>query len=148
MRASEGLVKTEVHAVKRPERHRPRRGAAMVELALCLPLFFLITMATVETCRMLYVRQSTKIAAYECARLGIIPGIEKQSLIDQCDLILQGRGIRGYQFSFSPEDLTTLHYGDLFSVTIQTAADQNDLVGGWFFQGKMFTETVTIMAEY
>ncbi len=97
---------------------------------------------------MLYVRQSMKIAAYECARLAIIPGIDKQSVIDQCDLILQGRGIRGYKFSFSPDDLTTLHYGDLFSATVQTAADENDLVGGWFFQGKMFTETVTIMAEY
>lgn len=52
-----------------------RSGAAMIELALFLPVFFMITMATVETCRVLYLRQSLTIAAYECARIGIVPGV-------------------------------------------------------------------------
>ncbi len=50
-----------------------RRGAAIVELALFLPVYFLVAMGTIETCRALYIRQSLKIAAYECARVGIIP---------------------------------------------------------------------------
>ena len=44
-----------------------RRGAAMIEFAVCMPIFFMITMGTIETCHMIYVRQSLKIASYEWA---------------------------------------------------------------------------------
>ncbi len=74
---------------------RDRSGAAMIELALFLPVFFMITMATVETCRVLYLRQSLTIAAYECARLGIVPGITRDVLDDQCVAVLGGRRIQG-----------------------------------------------------
>ena len=97
---------------------------------------------------MIYLRQSLKIAAYECARLGIIPGATTATLQDQCDMVLLGRNVRGYQFSCAPADPTTLQYGDLFKVTIQIAAKDNAIVGSWFYQNKIFTESVTIMAEY
>ncbi len=125
-----------------------RQGAALIELAICLPVFFLITMATIETCRMIYLRQSLKIAAYECARLAIVPGSTKQNVIDQCDLILLGRNISGYQFSCTPSDPSTLTYGDLFKVTLTIAAKNSSIVGTWFYRGKVFNESVTIMAEY
>ena len=134
-----------------PRFHRKpskRRGASLIELAICLPVFFLITMATVETCRMIYLRQSLKIAAYECARLGIIPGATASNLQDQCDMVLLGRNVRGYKISCDPPDPTSLHYGDLFKVSIQIAAKDNAIVGSWFYQNKIFTESVTIMAEY
>lgn len=125
-----------------------RQGAALIELAICLPVFFLITMATIETCRMIYLRQSLKIAAYECARLAIVPGSTRQNVVDQCDLILLGRNINGYQFSCTPTDPSTLTYGDLFKVTLQIAAKDSSIVGTWFYRNKIFTESVTIMAEY
>lgn len=119
-----------------------------MELAACLPLLFLISMATVETCRMLYVRQSLKIAAYECARLGIVPGTTQEVLQIQCDLILQGRKINGYQFSCNPPDPSSLRYGDHFKTSVQVSAKDSSIVGTWFYRNKMITESVTIMAEY
>jgi hypothetical protein len=133
---------------KRSNKSTNRQGAALIELAICLPVFFLITMATIETCRMIYLRQSLKIAAYECARLAIVPGSTKQNVVDQCDLILLGRNINGYQFSCTPADPTSLTYGDLFKVTLQIAAKDSSIVGTWFYRNKIFTESVTIMAEY
>ncbi len=129
-------------------RERNRKGAALVELAVCLPVFFMIAMATVETCRMIYLRQSIKIAAYECARLGIVPKMTRSTLVDQCDLILQGRRIKGYSFSCEPFDPSTLKYGDLFKTTIRVSADENDLLGTWFYRDRIFVESVSIMAEY
>ena len=105
-------------------------------------------MATIETCRMIYLRQSLKIAAYECARLAIVPGTTRENVVDQCDLILLGRNINGYQFSCTPTDPNSLTYGDLFKVTIQIAAKDSSIVGTWFYRNKIFTESVTIMAEY
>ena len=105
-------------------------------------------MATIETCRMIYIRQSLKIAAYECARLGIVPGATSATLQSQCDLILLGRNVRGYQFSCVPADPTALKYGDLFKTSVQIAAKDSAIVGTWFYRNKVFNESVTIMAEY
>ncbi len=137
-----------LHIKKRTKTCLSRHGAALIELAICMPVFFLITMATIETCRMIYIRQSLKITAYECARLGIVPGATSATLQSQCDLILLGRNVRGYQFSCVPADPTTLKYGDLFKTSVQIAAKDSAIVGTWFYRNKVFNESVTIMAEY
>jgi hypothetical protein len=137
-----------IHWKKRNETSSGRHGAALIELAICLPVFFLITMATIETCRMIYIRQSLKIAAYECARLGIVPGATADALQSQCDVILLGRNVRGYQFSCVPADPTSLKFGDLFKTSVQIGSQDSAIVGTWFYRNKMFTESVTIMAEY
>ena len=120
----------------------------MIELAVFLPVLFAITMGTIETCRMLYLRQSLKIAAYECARLGIVPDVKAEDLQSQCDAILLGRGLNGYEFSCTPSNLSNLKYGEFLTTTASIPAQESTLLGSWFYQGKVFTESVTIMAEY
>lgn len=97
---------------------------------------------------MVYLRQSLKIAAYECARVGIVPGMTDQAVRDQCDLILLGRKLTNYQMRTSPESIASLKYGDLLTVTIEMSADKNAIVGSWFYRNRSFRESVTIMAEY
>ncbi|MCS7471041.1 pilus assembly protein [Stieleria sp. ICT_E10.1] len=127
---------------------RRRKGAAMIEFAVCLPVFLLITFATLETCRMIYLRQSLKLAAYESARLGILPDIAPASLQDQCDVILLGRGIENYTLSHTPSDLSALEFGNLLVTTVEAPAAENALIGSWLYGGQTVSESVTIMAEY
>lgn len=136
------------HKTSLSSRSTGRRGAAMIEFAICMPIFFLITMGTIETCHMIYLRQSLKIAAYESARLGIVPEMTRETLQDQCDVLLQRRNIRSYQFSCSPDNPAMLEYGELFTTTVQAPASANALVGSWFYQDKTFSESVSIMAEH
>ncbi len=119
----------------------------MVELALFLPVFFLITMATIETCRMLYLRQSLKIATYETARLGIVPNMTRETLEAQCDVILRGRNIQNYKFTTSPEDPSQLTYGQVFTTHVEISADENAIVGAWYYKNKILSESVSVMAE-
>ncbi len=133
---------------KRRGRIAFRRGAAMVEFAICLPVFFLITMGTIETCRMIYLRQSLKLAAYESARVGIIPTVTIDTMKDQCILVLENRKIAGYEFSCNPPNLEDLQMGDLLTVTIAIPAEPNALVGSWFYTKKTISASVSIMAEY
>lgn len=126
---------------------KKRNGAAIVEFALFLPLFFMITMATIETCRVLYLRQSLTIAAYECARLGIIPGMSLEALEFQCDAIVDGRNIHNAKLIVDPPDLATLHYGDPLSVTVEANVDDNAILGTWFYRGRVLRETVVILGE-
>lgn len=127
---------------------RLRRGGAMVEFALCLPVLLAIAFGSIETCRMIYLRQSIKLAAYECARLAIVPGIDAQTLQDQCDVFLLGRGIDGYEFNCSPADPKTAAFGETITTTVSMKAETNALVGAWFYQGRVLSESVSIMAEY
>ena len=142
-----GIV-NRLRPLQRPRNSRQRNGAAMVEFALCLPVFFLIAMGTIETCRMIYLRQSIKIAAYECARLGIMPEVTPPDIQDQCDVILLGRNIANYQILNQPSDPATLQYGELFTVTVEAPAGQNALVGSWLYGDKTLSESVSIMMEY
>lgn len=125
-----------------------RRGAALIEMALFLPVFFMITMATVETCRVMYLRQTLTIAAYECARIGIVPGMKRDDIATQFNLILDGRKVKAGNLTLVPSDPTTLQFGDILTVSASAPADSNALVGSWFYQGRTLTETVKIMAEY
>lgn len=127
---------------------RPRTGAALIEFALCLPLFLAIAVGTLETCRMIYLRQSLKIAAYEAARLAIVPGIDAQSVQDQCDVFLWGRNISGHEFSCTPQDPAGADYEDIITITVSMPAEEYALFGAWFYQGQVITQSVSIMAEY
>ncbi len=132
----------------KPHRERKRTGAAIVEFAVCLPVFFMICLGTVETCRMMYLRQSLKIAAYECARIAIVPGTADKDVKNQCDAILRGRRIKGYKLKTEPSSVKGLKYGDYFKVSVEMPAKKNAIVGTWFYRNKTLRESVTILVEY
>ncbi|PAY20917.1 pilus assembly protein TadE [Rhodopirellula sp. SM50] len=120
----------------------------MIEFAVCLPVFLLIAMGTIETCRMIYLRQSLKVAAYECARLAIVPEVTPADLQDQCDVLLLGRNISSYTLNCTPADPSTLNYGEIFITTVEAPASENALVGSWIYGSSTVSESVSIMMEY
>lgn len=124
-----------------------RSGAAVVELAVCLPLLVLISLATIEACAMIYLKQSLKIAAYEGARVGIVPGADPTNVLAQSDLILVNRDIADYNVALAPADPGSLQPGDFFRVSVTAPCTTNSLIGGWFYDGRQFTESVEVMAE-
>ena len=97
---------------------------------------------------MIYLRQSLKLAAYECARVGIMPDSDVTQMHDQCDVILMGRNIQNYDLTTVPGDPSTLDFGQLLTVTVEAPAAENALVGTWLYGSQTCSETVTIMAEY
>ena len=50
-----------------------KQGAAAVEFAIVLPVFVLILLGSIETCTMIFLQQSLEMAAYEGARVAIVP---------------------------------------------------------------------------
>jgi len=57
-----------------------RRGAALVEMALVLPIFFAVVLGIVEFGRAMMVSQMVTNAAREATRLGIIDGSTNSSV--------------------------------------------------------------------
>lgn len=128
------------------ERRTHSRGLAVVELALCLPILFLILFATIEACSMLQLKQNVQVTAYEGARIGVLPGSTTALVEAQCEMLLDDRGILGYSITMS-QDPSTLDAGDMLTVTVSADCLANAVAGGPFFEGKSITESIVMRAE-
>ncbi|MCA9065651.1 MAG: pilus assembly protein, partial [Planctomycetaceae bacterium] len=70
-----------------------RSGAALVEFALVLPLLLLILMGALETCSMLYLKQTLHIAAYEATRVTLVPNTTSAQVNFAAQQILNDRRV-------------------------------------------------------
>ena len=127
-------------------RQKKKRGAAVVELAICLPVLVLVTIATIEACQMYHVQQSLKITAYEGARIGTTPQAEVTNVRFQCETLLDSQGVKGYTIDMTP-DPTALEEGDFFTVTVECDFNSNSLTGGWLFGNKNITRSVALRSD-
>lgn len=75
------------------KRYCRRRGAASVELAVCLPVILLIVFGAIETCSIVFLQQNLQLIAYEAARVAASPYHDTQDgrtaglqIMDQLEL--------------------------------------------------------------
>jgi len=135
------------HAPKRRSDGSRRNAVAVVELAVCLPVLVVLLVATIEACVMLQLKQNLAVTAYEGARVGIIPGIEADTVEYQCQLLLDDRNINAYTITLDPVDPQTMDLGEEFTITIAADCAANSVIGGMFFDGKTISESVVMRAE-
>lgn len=129
------------------QRAELRRAAVIIEMAILLPIFVLIALATLDTCRVLLVRQSAKLAAFECARIAIVPGVVEADVNRFCQCFMANRSIRGSALEMSTADLATLKKGDLLTVAVEVPANENSMSVSWFYRDMRFKESVTILVD-
>jgi hypothetical protein len=132
--------------------HRPRnakrRGVAASELAVCLPVMVLLVLATIETCTMIFLKQSVTVAAYESVRAALQPGAVASDVQSTCDGVLADRRIQGGKLTISPANFTQLTPGQYIQITVSAPADSNSVIPGSFFRGKTLSATATMMKEF
>jgi len=83
-----------------------RRGAFTVEFALCSSILISIMLASIEFNRFMYARHSVDQAAYEAARVGIVPGRTPNDVRATANRILNATGIRNATVTVSPAAFT------------------------------------------
>lgn len=99
---------------------RPRRGAAVVEMAILLPVLLTVTFGSLEVCNQLFLRQTASVAAYEAARLAARRTVSTSQVQARGLSSLQGRRINGAQVIVNPigNGLATLPTGGELSVEV------------------------------
>ena len=126
-------------------RVRNRRGAFTVEFALCSGLFFMILLAGFEFSRFMYARHSVDQAAYEAARIGIVPGQSPAQVIARARQILNATGIRSATVNVQP----TAFDGNTETVTVSITAPYAD--SSWlrpvFLAATNLSATITLDHE-
>ena len=87
---------------------RMKRGAMTVEFALVCPIFVLLVFGMIEFSRVSIIRHAVDNAAYEGARVGIIPGANVTDVATAAQRHLDAVGLSGATINVTPNPLNDL----------------------------------------
>ena len=127
---------------------RGRRGIAVVELAIMLPVFVLILFATIEACTMIFLQQSLKIAAHEGVRAAVVPGSTATNATNMVLAFLAQRNVNGATITITPNNYTSQPYGTVLQVQVSAPCSANCIFPPIFYSGATVTGTSTMMKEF
>lgn len=113
------------HVRSRMRNRRSRRGAAIVELAVCLVPFFAVVFCTLELCETIYTRQSALVVAYEGVRMRSIKNCPTERAKAICEQMLRDRNMADGRVEFRfPDGEQT---GRIFEVHVECRAQNLSL---------------------
>jgi len=79
--------------LQRRLRSQASRGAVAVEFAICVPLLFVLLFGCYEMARANLMKHAAESAAYEGARVGIIPGASEEEIREATQFIMTSVGV-------------------------------------------------------
>lgn len=124
-----------------------RRGLAVVELAVCLPVIILIIFASIEACSLIFLQQGLQTAAYETARFAVTPKSRSATAITRGEQVLNDRAIRAATVELSPSDMERTAPGTLVVASVQASLGANRVMPDFFYGNQQLTATATMMKE-
>ena len=124
---------------------QPRSGATLVEFALVAPIFFLLLLASFEFSRLNVIRHTADNAAYEAARMIMVPGAKASEGIAEAERILGIVGARGTTVTVDPSELGPR----ATQVTVEVAVpmNSNGLIAPVFTGSAVVRSKSTLKAE-
>jgi Flp pilus assembly protein TadG len=129
-------------------RRADRRGIAAIESILCLPVIFLMAIATVELCSAIFLRETLVIAAYEGARVGIKRGATAEEATAMATSVLQARGIQGGDVTVEPSDFGSLDALDPVRVIVSAPVNNNSAFITRWFMDRTLEASVVMVREF
>lgn len=127
-----------------------RRAVATVELLICLPIVLTITVATIDLCSAMFLKESLTIAAYEGARLGVPKGGTDAQVSARVVELLEERGIEYGAASVVSitGSFDTAETMEHVTVTVEVPAAGNLISATQFFRDATLRADVTMRKEY
>lgn len=124
-----------------------RKGSAVVELAVCMPVIVLVVFASLEGANMLFVRQATVQAAYEAAKFASRRDGNRVQAERLATEVLSARRINSPTITFVTGDPTSTRSGS--DVTVRVSVNSNDrlITGFRLFSGRQIEAVATMQKE-
>jgi len=110
------------------KRTNNRKAAAVVELAICLPVIVLVVLGTIESANMLFLRQALVQSAYESAKIAVHRDGTNAAARLAAEQVAAGRRIQNLTIQFSPGDVASVPRGRPVTVTVSAPGDENCLL--------------------
>lgn len=116
------------HRYRRPVRRSAIRrwGIEVVELAVALPVLTIITFGTLETCELLFTKQSLAVAAYEAGRVAARPNATTASTQNRFNQIATARRLTNATVTITPADITTVGTGGTVRIDVTAPVSANN----------------------
>ena len=130
---------------------RSRSGLATVEMAVCLPLLLTLTLATIDVCSAIFLRETLTIAAYEGARVGALRGATNSDVTTRVRDLLNQRGVQynaGTVVTISApgfNDANTLQH---VTITVKAPAAGNLIAPRQLFAGRTLQSKVVVRKQF
>ena len=124
-----------------------RRGAALVEFAVCLPVLMILILGSMEATSAIFVRQSLTTSAYEGIREAIRIGSNTSNAPNRAQAILTARQIRSSNIRFTPPNLESAAKGSLIAIEVSAPYKVNSPFFGNFIADRTTTVRTVMVKE-
>ena len=124
-----------------------RRGLAVVEVAVCLPVLTLLVFGAIEASSYIFLKQSLNVAAYEAVREAVRRDATNQTAVARAEVILNARGVRGFEVNLPTGALADARRGQLVRVEVTAPAADNSPLAGSFVPTRLLSSAVTMIKE-
>jgi Flp pilus assembly protein TadG len=123
----------------------PRKGSAVVELAVCLAVLLILAMGTMETTDLIFLKQRLKTAAYEGARTATAPGQTAATALAAANSVLQQRKINSGSATINPANVSqSTATGTTVTVTVSAPFSSNSYMKPYVLGGAVTNVTVSV----
>ncbi|MEM6779880.1 MAG: TadE family protein [Planctomycetota bacterium] len=131
---------------RRARRDR-RRGAAVVEFAVCLPILVLLIFGSIEAASMIFLKQSLNVAAYEAAREAIRNGRTNADAQSKAANILAARNVVDFDVRFPRGESFDLPRGQEIIAEVSAPSARNSALVGQFISDRVITSRIVMIKQ-
>jgi Flp pilus assembly protein TadG len=128
-------------------RRSKRRGVAVVELAVCLPVLLILVVGAIEGSNFIFLKQAVTVAAYESAQVVTRANGKKADAELRANEILAARSIDQTTITFSPADPGQAARGQLVTVSVTAPVSANSIGLDWFFDDQIVSTSVSMVKD-
>jgi hypothetical protein len=129
---------------RRSSRSNDRRGTAVVEFAILLPVLLTVTFGAIEICTMIRTQQRLNTVAYEAARVATTSEATMEQVQLQCEMLCTENQLQNVSVVTNPVDFSNTEPGEWIAVTVTAPSKENSLLGGWLLPNLVLSESVSV----
>ena len=122
-----------------------RRGVAIVEFAIALPIVLLIFVGMIEISRILLLQHTADTAAYEGARSGMVPGATSDEASKAAQLLLAAAGLKSSSITVTPTLI--IENTPLITVRVEIPIAPNAWISPKWFADSFVASEITLFCE-
>ncbi len=123
-----------------------RRGHAVVEFAICIPVIFVVVLGAIECTTMIFVDQSLHVVAYESIRAAARNGSRTTDVLARANEVIIERKLQQARVELIPPTIESVVKGEPVSIRVTAPTDPNSVTKLQFFSGNLVAEA-TMMKE-
>lgn len=128
-------------------RRKHRRGAAIVEFAVCLPIIMILILGSIEATSAIFLRQALTTSAYEGIREAIRTSSTTAEATARAQAVLTSRQVRSSTIRFTPADPETAARGTNVAIEISAPFGANSPFMGRVIPDRINTVRTVMVKE-